>query len=153
MRKLLVTCVLMLAMIGPVVAVTPEEILPNPQLEARARALSAQFRCLVCQNESIDASDAALAADLRKIVRERIVAGQSDAQIKKFMVARYGEFVLLKPPFDTSTLLLWGTPVLVVGLWALVMLARGKKVASEPEVPPLNADEEARLAHLVETGG
>lgn len=130
-------------------AVTPEEILKNPQQEARARALSAEFRCLVCQNESIDESDASLAKDIRTIIRKDIVAGQSDAQITQFLVARYGDFVLLKPPFDRATLLLWGAPGLLVLFAGLLMwqVRRSQREQLEPE--PLDSAEEAALAKLI----
>src|SRR3954462_2588341 len=113
----------------PVCAVTPEEILPDPQLEARARTLSHELRCMVCQNQSIDDSDAPLAHDLRLLVRERLSAGDSDRQVVDFLVARYGEFVLLKPRFEWHTALLWLVPpgILLVGTVALVVLARSRR--------------------------
>lgn len=95
-------------------AVEPDEILPNPQLEARARAISSELRCMVCQNESIDESHADLARDLRTLVREHLKNGETDAQIKAFLVARYGDFILLKPPFKAETLALWGAPLIVL---------------------------------------
>jgi cytochrome c-type biogenesis protein CcmH len=95
-------------------AVQPDEILPDAKLEARARNLSAQLRCMVCQNESIDESNASLARDLRVIVRERLQKGDSDDQIRLFLVKRYGDFVLLKPPFKLETLLLWSAPLLIL---------------------------------------
>ncbi len=97
-------------------AVQPDEVLKDPALEKRARAISADLRCLVCQNQSIDDSDAQLAKDLRVLVRERIVAGDTDQQVRDFLVQRYGEFVLLKPTFSTHNMLLWLTPVLVLVL-------------------------------------
>lgn len=100
--------------LSPVRAVEPGEALKNPQLEARARALSAELRCVVCQNQSIDDSDAPLAQDLRRLVRERLKAGDTDAQVKSYLVARYGTFVLLKPPFNWRTVLLWVSPFLIV---------------------------------------
>jgi len=104
-----------LAFAGP----QPDEILDDPELERRARALSANLRCLVCQNQAIDDSDAPLARDLRLLVRERLVEGYSDDEIEAFVVARYGEFVLFRPPFNANTFLLWGSPVLVLGAGAL----------------------------------
>ena len=95
-------------------AVAPDEVLSDPALEARARALSAELRCVVCQNQSIDDSNAPLARDLRILLRERLVAGDTDEEVKQFLVERYGTFVLLKPPFDWSTLLLWLTPLIVL---------------------------------------
>jgi cytochrome c-type biogenesis protein CcmH len=107
-------------------AVQPGEMLADPALEKRARAISGELRCLVCQNQSIDDSDAPLAGDLRRLVRERLTAQDTDAQVLDYVVARYGEFVLLKPRFEMSTLLLWLTPVLVLlgGLGLAVRAAR-----------------------------
>jgi cytochrome c-type biogenesis protein CcmH len=112
---------------GAAQAVQPDEVLKDPALEQRARGLSAGLRCLVCQNQSIDDSDAQLAKDLRLLVRERLVAGDTDAQVRDFLVQRYGEFVLLKPTFGMHTLLLWLTPALVLllgGIGAYVALRR-----------------------------
>ncbi|MFZ0720103.1 MAG: cytochrome c-type biogenesis protein, partial [Xanthobacteraceae bacterium] len=107
----------------PVRAVQPDEMLSDPKLETRARAISEQLRCLVCQNESIDESEAPLAHDLRVLVRQRIEAGDSDAQVMNFIVARYGEFVLLKPRLEWRTALLWGTPpgLLLIGIVMLLI--------------------------------
>src|SRR5229473_8372396 len=110
MRLFLVTLVWLAASIGSALAVQPDEILPDPKLEGRARALSHELRCMVCQNQSIDDSDAPLARDLRILVRERLKAGDSDTQVLDFLVARYGEFVLLRPPFAWHTAALWGLP-------------------------------------------
>ena len=109
-------------------AVQPNEILSDPALEARARALSAELRCLVCQNESIDESHADLARDLRLLIRERIVQGQSNAEIRAFLVSRYGDFILLNPPFKPTTWLLWLSPVMILllGGWA-IMQATGRR--------------------------
>src|SRR3954465_14965648 len=95
-------------------AVTPDELLKDPVLESRARALSGELRCMVCQNQSIDDSDAPLAKDLRLLVRERLVAGDSDAQVKDFLVERYGDFILLKPPLEWRTLVLWTAPFVLL---------------------------------------
>ena len=132
-------------------AVQPDEMLSDPQLEARARALSRELRCMVCQNQSIDDSEAPLARDLRLLVRERIAAGDSDAQVIDFLVARYGEFVLLKPRFEQQTLLLWLLPplVLVVGGLALWLNARRRARTTSEVTVSLTADEEARLAALM----
>ena len=107
-------------------SVQPDEILPDPALESRARTLSSELRCMVCQNQSIDDSDAPLARDLRLLVRERLKAGDSDTQVLDFLTARYGQFVLLKPRFGWDTALLWLAPVgvLLAGVWGLVALLR-----------------------------
>ena len=137
-------------------AVQPDEVLSDATLEARARALSKELRCMVCQNQSIDDSDAPLARDLRLLVRERLKGGDSDQQVMEFLVARYGDFVLLKPPFNWHTALLWlGPPAaLVGGALVLVMIARrrtrrGSADAGKPEGGNLTAAEEAKLAGLV----
>ncbi|QEL23022.1 cytochrome c-type biogenesis protein CcmH [Bosea sp. F3-2] len=131
-------------------AVQPDEVLPNPALEQRARAISGGLRCLVCQNQSIDDSDAPLARDLRLLVRERLVAGDSDKAVVDFVVARYGDFVLLRPPFNTRTALLWAAPfaILLFAFFFVWRLARRRLV---PAVEPvrLSAEEEAKLAALV----
>jgi cytochrome c-type biogenesis protein CcmH len=129
-------------------AVQPDEMLSDPQLEARARALSRELRCMVCQNQSIDDSEAPLARDLRILVRERLRAGDNDPQVLNFLVARYGEFVLLRPPFEWRTALLWLAPlvVLLAGGLSLVFLARKRRA---PGVPPaLSVAEQERLAEL-----
>src|SRR6267378_5358052 len=115
-------------------AVQPDEILTDPALEGRARTLSKELRCMVCQNQSIDDSDAPLARDLRLLVRERLKAGDSDAQVLDFLTARYGQFVLLRPRFGWDTALLWGAPagVLLVGGLAIVMALRRRKELSVP---------------------
>lgn len=131
-------------------AVQPDEILPDNVMEARARALSRQLRCMVCQNQSIDDSDASLARDLRLIVRERIQAGDSDTQVLEFLTSRYGEFVLLKPSFSGKNSLLWLAPliVLVAGAGGLVLTFRRRK-AAPLEPAPLSADEERRLEEVI----
>jgi cytochrome c-type biogenesis protein CcmH len=137
-------------------AVQPDEVLTNPTLEARARVLSQQLRCMVCQNESIDESDAPLARDLRVLVRERLQAGDSDAQILDFLVTRYGEFVLLRPRLSWSTAALWGLPpgLLLIGIGLLVISAwRRRGRALEPGAQELTADEEARLRRILAEGG
>ena len=142
LRRLLLALLLVLVAM-PALAVQPDEMLADPALEARARALSAELRCMVCQNESIDDSDADLAKDLRMIVRGQVAAGRSDAQIKAFMVARYGEFILLKPPFDAGNALLWGAPALIVVLGGVVFALKARRRA-ELEAP-LTSEEELRL--------
>src|SRR5229473_4368713 len=119
MRLFLVTLVWLAASIGSALAVQPDEILPDPKLEGRARALSHELRCMVCQNQSIDDSDAPLARDLRILVRERLKAGDTDQQVIDFLVARYGDFVLLKPRFTSHTALLWLMPAAVFVIGAL----------------------------------
>jgi len=134
----------------PALAVQPDEILKDPALEARARHLSQELRCMVCQNQSIDDSDAPLAHDLRLLVRERLVKGDSDRQVLGFLVARYGEFVLLKPPLQWDTLLLWSLPpaALVAGLAALAVMARRRRALEA--AAPLSDAERARLSALTE---
>jgi len=135
-------------------AVEPDEMLSNPALEARARAISKQLRCMVCQNESIDESQAPLARDLRVLVRQRIMAGDSDTQIIDFLVSRYGEFILLKPPLSWNTLALWGAPpaLLILGILMIVVVER-RRAAGRPaaEAAHLSAAEEARLAEILHT--
>lgn len=126
----------------------PAERLPDPSQEARARTIFREVRCLVCQNESIDDSEAQLAGDLRKIIRQQVAAGRSDAQIRQFLVARYGEFVLLKPPFSAGNLALWVGPFVVVIVGGLLLLFLLRRRAA-PEV--LSDDEEARLATLLQS--
>ncbi len=130
-------------------AVEPGEILSDPALETRARAISKELRCLVCQNQSIDDSNAALARDLRVLVRERLVAGDSDRAVIAFVTDRYGDFVLLRPPFKPTTYLLWiGPPVLfVLGAAAVVVFFRRRHKAQA--VAPLSADEKRRLNALL----
>jgi cytochrome c-type biogenesis protein CcmH len=130
-------------------AVEPDEVLADPRLEARARALSGEFRCLVCQNQSIDDSDAPLAKDLRVLIRERLKAGASDAQVRDFMVERYGDFVLLRPRFTLETLLLWVTPfaLLLAGLIFAIRASRRRDAASTAEAP-LTAEERGKLEEI-----
>jgi len=130
-------------------AVEPDEVMKNPALEARARALSEQLRCLVCQNESIDDSEAPLARDIRLLIRERIKEGESNDEVRAYLVSRYGDFILLKPPFQADTWLLWLSPALVLGLGLAAALYARRRA---PRLTPaLTAEEEARLAAL--TGG
>lgn len=149
---LVLSCVAGLSLMSPAGAVQPDEILGDPALEARARALSAGLRCLVCQNQSIDDSDAPLAKDLRVLVRERLKAGDSDDEIIDYVVARYGEFVLLKPRFSAHTWLLWfATPlVLLAALAAILYGYRRKSAAESPK--PLTANEKRRLKRLMGEG-
>jgi cytochrome c-type biogenesis protein CcmH len=135
----------------PVKAVQPDEVLQDPALEARARHISEGLRCLVCQNQSIDDSEAPLAKDLRLLVRERLKAGDTDQQIEDFVVARYGEFVLLKPRFTAHTLLLWfATPaVFLVALLIVVLAYRRRSVAASPPAG-LSEAEERKLKRLLD---
>jgi cytochrome c-type biogenesis protein CcmH len=135
---------------APLRAVEPKEMLSDPALEARARTLSKELRCMVCQNQSIDDSEAPLAHDLRVLVRERLQAGDNDQQVLNFLVARYGEFVLLRPPFAWHTAALWGLPpaALVAGIVAIVLVLRRRR-SSSGEADNLSAAEEARLTELL----
>lgn len=132
-------------------AVEPNEMLADPVLEARARAISKELRCMVCQNESIDDSQAPLAHDLRVLVRERLKAGDSDAQVMNFLVSRYGEFVLLKPPLSWHTVVLWGTPpgLLLLGMVMLVVVVRRRRTMPQIAGPALTPAEEARIAKIL----
>jgi cytochrome c-type biogenesis protein CcmH len=135
----------------PAVAVQPDEILKDPGLEARARALSHELRCMVCQNQSIDDSDAPLARDLRVLVRERLTSGDSDSEVLDFLVARYGEFVLLKPRLTWHNALLWLTPAAALVAGAIAMFAAIRRRRAVPlAVVPLSADEERRLAEVID---
>ena len=142
---------LALALAGPALAVQPDEILPDPALEARARAITGELRCVVCQSESIDDSNADIARDLRLRVRERIVAGDSDAEVVAFVVDRYGEFVLLRPPFNARNAVLWlaGPLLLVAGGGLAFGFIRRKGATPEPVRPALSPEEEARLRDLI----
>nr|WP_051043187.1 cytochrome c-type biogenesis protein [Rhizobium tropici] len=130
-------------------AVNPDEVLPDPALEARARTISAELRCMVCQNQSIDDSNADLARDLRLLVRKRLTDGDTDQQVLDYIVSRYGEFVLLKPRLSEKTYILWGAPIalLVTGGLALAVYARRR--AGKPTGSSLNADEEAQLKDIL----
>jgi len=153
MRRALSMCVVAatLSAVAPAFAVQPDEILPDPALEARARAISAGLRCLVCQNQSIDDSDAPLARDLRILVRDRLKAGDSDEQIIDFVVARYGEFVLLKPRFEPHTMLLWlATPVVGIAAIAIVVLAARRRKLEANQAAPLTDTEKRRLKKLLD---
>jgi cytochrome c-type biogenesis protein CcmH len=141
-------------LVGPAMAVQPDEIMSDPAKEARARDLSRELRCMVCQNQSIDDSEAPLARDLRLLVRERIAAGDSDAQVIDFLVARYGEFVLLKPRLEPHTLLLWLLPPLVLAGGGAALWMHGRRrarsaAADQQSLFELTAEEEARLERLI----
>ncbi|WP_274630693.1 cytochrome c-type biogenesis protein [Arvimicrobium flavum] len=152
MRRAAILLVGWLSLVAPALAVQPDEVLADPALEARARGLSAELRCMVCQNQSIDDSNADLARDLRVLVRERLTAGDTDEQVIDYVVARYGEFVLLKPRFNVRNALLWGTPalLLLVGGAFLIVSARSRKPAVNAA---LSADEKARLDAVLKDGG
>jgi len=138
--------------VAPAFAVQPDEILPDAKLEQRARRISADLRCLVCQNQSIDDSDASLAKDLRILVREHLKAGESDSAIREFLVARYGNFILLKPPFAWDTWLLWLTPfaLLTLGALAIWKSSRAKSAeAAEAAPAPLSKEESEELNALL----
>jgi len=154
--KRLIAALMLLASLTPALAVQPDEILADPALEARARALSQELRCMVCQNQSIDDSDAPLARDLRLLVRERLEAGDSDRQVLDFLVARYGEFVLLRPPFNWHTALLWllGPLALLVAGFGLIRMARRPmpllEGPAETSLTPLTESEAQRVRELLE---
>ena len=137
-----------IALASPAAAVLPDEVLDDPVLEARARTLSAGLRCLVCQNQSIDDSDASLARDLRILIRERLTQGDTDSQVLDFLVARYGEFVLLKPRFAPHTILLWASPIVIlaIGVWVIVLAARRGRRETDSA---LTDDERRALAGLI----
>ncbi|MCB2101485.1 MAG: cytochrome c-type biogenesis protein CcmH [Rhodobacterales bacterium] len=151
MTRLLLALLLACAVVLPAAAVEPDEMLHDPALEQRARDLSANLRCLVCQNQSIDDSNAELARDLRVLVRERISAGDSDDQVMDYVVSRYGDFVLLNPPFKLQTLALWGGPVvfLLLGILGLVQFYRRRAATAGAAQAPLSDDERKRLDRLM----
>jgi len=129
-------------------AVQPDEMLADPALEARARAISAELRCMVCQNQSIDDSDAELARDLRVLVRERLLAGDSDGEVIDFVVSRYGEFVLLRPRFNVRNALLWSAPAVILLLGGAFILLRWRGPSRKPAAP-LSKSEEERLKDIL----
>ncbi|WP_234681215.1 cytochrome c-type biogenesis protein [Bradyrhizobium monzae] len=152
MRRMMAALVALVLLAAPAAyAVQPDEIMSDPVKEARARDLSRELRCMVCQNQSIDDSDAPLARDLRLLVRERIAAGDSNSQVLDFLVARYGEFVLLKPRFERQTLLLWLlAPLLLAGGGFALWRQNRRRAQTGVDVPPpLTQDEQARLAALM----
>ncbi|MER8864109.1 cytochrome c-type biogenesis protein CcmH [Mesorhizobium sp. M0751] len=151
-RVTLASLILLLGLLfaGAAQAVKPDEVLADPALEARARALSEGLRCMVCQNQSIDESDADLARDLRILVRQRLVAGDTDQQVMDYVVSRYGEFVLLKPRFNLRNVLLWGTPVLLllVGGTFILLAARSRRSTA---TAALTAEEQAALDKMLDS--
>jgi cytochrome c-type biogenesis protein CcmH len=136
-----------LLLLMPAYAAQPDEVLSDAKLEQRARDLSMGFRCLVCQNQSIDESEAPLAKDLRILIREHLSKGDSDAEIRDFVVARYGEFVLLKPRLTASTAILWATPFLII-LAGFIVILRRRKISSTPAESALSAEEQKVLRDL-----
>ena len=151
MRRLALLAVACALLATPALAVLPEEQLADPALEARAREISKQLRCVVCQNQTIDDSDAPLAADLRVILRERLNAGDTDEEAIAYLVDRYGTFVLLKPPLQGGTLVLWFGPLLVVLLGGAGVAAywRSRAAGSAGDAQPLTPEEKRRLAALM----
>lgn len=150
MRRLVLALILALAAATPAAAIRPDEILADPALETRARALGKELRCLVCQNQSIDDSEADLARDLRKIVRERLVVGDSDPAIRAYLVARYGDFVRLDPPLRVTTAILWFGPalILVLGAIGIAVFLRRKPAGTSPPVA-LDSNDRARLERVL----
>ena len=152
-RALLLALLFALTPVAGFAAVSPDEQLSDPKLEARAREVSKELRCMVCQNESIDDSDAELAKDLRMLVRKRILAGDTNAEVKQYLVARYGEFVLMKPPFQPATWLLWLGPgvILLGGGIGVILFLRRSSRRDENAIgnPALSAAERRRLEEIV----
>ena len=149
MSRFIVALLSFLSIAASAFAVQPDEVLKNPVLEARARDLSAGLRCLVCQNQSIDDSDAPLARDLRLLIRERLVAGESDDQVMGFIVGRYGEFVLLKPRLEAKTIMLWAGPFALLSIASLIVLLRYRAGSRGSAESPLSGEERAAFDRLV----
>ena len=149
MKRLVLVLLVFAALVKPAFAVNPDEVLADPALEARARAISAELRCMVCQNQSIDDSNAELAKDLRVLVRERIKAGDSDRQVMDYIVSRYGEFVLLKPRIGTNTILLWGMPVFLLIVGGAVIVRQISRRRRPATVEPLSDDEQKALDEIL----
>ena len=146
-----IVLILALLVAAPAYAVQPDEMLADPALEARARAISKEVRCLVCRNESIDDSNASLARDLRLLVRERLTAGDSDAEVLDYLVERYGEFVLLKPKFSAANAALWlaGPAAFLIGLIVIVAYHRARRPHAEAREAPLTDEEKRRLDDIL----
>ncbi|MFF2320953.1 cytochrome c-type biogenesis protein CcmH [Agrobacterium sp. NPDC058088] len=152
MREIVAGLTLLLVLFAsfPASAFNPDEVLKDPVLEQRARNLTSQLRCMVCQNQSIDDSNAELARDLRVLVRDRLVQGDSDKAVIDYVVSRYGEFVLLKPRLSLRTILLWGAPIglTLAGIFAVFVFSRRRATQQQPQ--KLSADEEMRIRNLIE---
>lgn len=151
MRGWLTAFLILIGLSFPASAVQPDEVLADKELETRARTISAELRCLVCQNQSIDDSDADLAKDLRIIVRERLTAGDDNEAVLDYVVSRYGEFVLLKPRFSVRTALLWGAPLLLLLAGATVLIMNRRQLSSEASAE-LSSDERKRLDAILKDG-
>ncbi len=153
MRRILAGVALLVSLLLttlPSFAFNPDEVLSDPALEARARGLTSQLRCMVCQNQSIDDSNAELARDLRVLVRERLTQGDSDEAVINYVVSRYGEFVLLKPRLSARTVLLWGAPIGLITIGTICVFVFSRRRAVLAEGQKLTADEEARIRELLE---
>ena len=148
MIRVLLALFLILAAV-PALAVDPDEVLADPALEARARAISAQLRCMVCQNQSIDDSNAELAKDLRVLVRERLSAGDSVEAVISYVVSRYGEFVLLKPRFEMKTLILWGMPVMLLVIGTVTLIVGARRRGARSAGAPLSDEEKEKLDRVL----
>ncbi|MBP2235141.1 cytochrome c-type biogenesis protein CcmH [Sinorhizobium kostiense] len=148
MIRLLVVLFLCIS-VSPALAVNPDEVLADRGLEARARAISAELRCMVCQNQSIDDSNAELAKDLRLLVRERLKNGDSDEAVIAYVVSRYGDFVLLKPRFEVKTLLLWGMPLVLLAVGGMTLFVAARRRGARPVGTPLSDEERAELDKLL----
>lgn len=151
MKRLVFALALLLS--GGAFAVEPREMLKDPAQEARAREVSKGLRCVVCQNESIDESNAEIAHDMRVLVRERVVAGDTNAEIIEYMRSRYGDYVLLKPRFTTGTLILWIGPFVLLLIGGAIVVARVRQGGRATAAAPLSAEEQAALAALHESSG
>jgi len=149
MRKLAASLILLFSLAMPALAVQPSEVLDDPVLEQRARKLSAGLRCMVCQNQSIDDSDAELARDLRVLVRERLVAGATDEEVIDYVVSRYGEFVLLQPRVSARNAILWATPVVLLVIGGTFLFVRGRKRVAKPAPAALTPEEEQKLREIL----
>ena len=154
-RAIISALLMSILLVGSVLAVEPHEVLKNPALEARARALSKDIRCLVCQNQSIDDSNADLARDLRVLVRDRLKEGDSDTEILDYLVKRYGEFVLRKPLIKSSTYLLWYGPAVIflLGVVGLFVFFKRRRPTPERDTAGLSADEQHRINALLKDDG